>query len=226
MLRSRPLTVTTWVAFVMGVMVIAACSSPQTSPSALQGTGAIKTEVRSISDFTNVEIRHGMRLELAIGSPAKVELIAQENLLPICTTTVADGTLTVDATRDYSSADGITVKVTTPALSELVLVGGASGSATGVTATALTIRTDSGAILALSGTADSLELTAKGGGRLDFGAFTARDATVDLAGGLKVTLGVSRSVKGSATGGVALILRGSPSSVDVSTTGGAVVTQE
>lgn len=206
-------------------LVLSGCSSEPVSPSAVHGIGAIRTEVRSVADFTRLEVRAGIKLELAIGTPAKVELTAQENLLPISTTNVADGMLTVDASRPYSSTDGITVKVTMPALTELALLGGASGSAVGVTETALRIRTDSGAILALSGTADSLDLTAKGGGRLDLAAFTAKDATVDLAGGVKVTLGVSGSVKGSAVGGVALVLHGHPASVDVSTTGGAVVTQ-
>jgi hypothetical protein len=132
----------------------------------------------------------------------------------------------VDASRPYSSTDGITVKVTMPAVTELAMLGGASGSAVGLNESALRVRTDGGAILAVSGTAESLDLTAKGGGRLDFAAFTAKDATVDLAGGVKVTLGVSGSVKGSAVGGVALVLRGDPTSVDVSTTGGAVVTKE
>ena len=207
-------------------LVLTGCSPQSVSPSAVQGSGAIRTEVRSVPDFTRLEVRAGIKLELAIGAPAKVELTAQENLLPISTTNVADGMLTVDASRPYSSTDGITVKVTMPAVTELAMLGGASGSAVGLNETALRIRTDSGAILAVSGTAESLDLTATGGGRLDFAAFTAKDATVDLAGGVKVTLGVSGSVKGSAVGGVALVLRGDPASVDVSTTGGAVVTQE
>ena len=206
-------------------LMLTGCSSQPVSPSALQGSGAIRTEVRSVPDFTRLEVRAGIKLELAIGTPATVELTAQDNLLPISTTSVADGMLTVDASRSYSSTDGITVKVTMPALTELAMLGGASGSAVGVNEIALRIRTDSGAILALSGAADSLDLTAKGGGRLDFAAFTAKDATVDLAGGVKVTLGVSGSVKGSAVGGVALVLHGHPASVDVRTTGGAVVTQ-
>lgn len=223
--RLMPAAVAVGAMFAIGAIGLVGCSS-EPSPSLLQGAGATRTEVRSVSDFTKVEVRHGIRLELIFGSPAKVELSAQENLLPIGTTAVADGTLTVDASRDYSTSAGMTVKVTTPALSELVLVGTADSSATGVSVGSLRIRTDSGAILNLSGTADSLDLSAKGGGRLDLGQFTAKTATVDLAGGVKVTLGVSGSVKGTAVGGVVLALRGHPTSVDISTTGGATVTQE
>lgn len=215
----------TGVLIAAGVAALTGCSSAS-SQSPLAGAGPTKTEVRAVNAFTKLEVRHGIKLELSIGTPARVELTAQENLLPITTTAVADGTLTVDTARDYSSPDGITVKVTTPAVGQLAFVGGANGSVTGLTASTLTIRTDGVGIVAMSGTADSLALTAKGGGQLDLGEFTATDATVDLAGGVKVTLGVTRSVKGSAVGGVALILRGHPTSVEVSTTGGAAVTQE
>jgi hypothetical protein len=212
-------------ALAMTTLLVAGCSSQPVSPSILQGSGASRTEVRSVPYFSRLEVRAGIKLELAIGSPAKVELTAQENLLPLATTNVADGMLVVDASRPYSSTDGITLKITMPSVTELAMLGGASGAAVGINGTALRVRTDSGAILAVSGAADSLDLTAKGGGRLDLAAFTAKDATVDLAGGVKVTLGVSRSVKGSAIGGVALVLYGHPTTIDVSTTGGAVVSQ-
>jgi hypothetical protein len=209
----------------IGAIALTACSS-QGTPSVLQGTGPLRSETRSVPAFTSIDVRHGIKLDLRIGSPAKVELEAAENLLPIARTDVSAGTLVVDATRDYSSPDGISVKVTTPSLTALALSGGAVGSATGVDVTGLAVRTDGGAVLTLTGRAESLDLSAKGGGRLDLRDFSAKAATVDLAGGVAVTIAVSDSVKGRAVGSAALVVRGHPSRIDVSTTGGAVVTQE
>ena len=208
-----------------GLALLAGCSSTAPSSTPLQGAGSVKTETRAVPEFAVVEVRHGVKLELTVGAAAKVELVAQENLLPVATTTVADGRLTVDTSRDYASADGITVRITAPTLEELVLAGGASGRAAGIQATDFRVRTDGIATLALSGTAESLTLNAKGGGQLDFADLTTTGASVDLAGGVKVTLTATQSVTGSAVGGVVLTVMGNPPTVDVSTTGGAVVTK-
>lgn len=208
----------------IGLIVVAACASAPAGT--LQGAGPLKTEVRPVADFTGVEARHGMKLNLVIGTPPKVELTAQENLLSISTTNVANGTLIIDTTRNWSSLDGITVKVTMPTIAALGLVGGATGLANALTATDLSIHTEGGAVLEMSGSVESLDVTSNGGGVLKLGALATRNATVDLEGGVVATLDVTGTVSGSASGGVLLVVRGHPSSVDVSTTGGAVVTQE
>src|SRR5215213_4377219 len=155
-------------------------------PGALQGSGAVKSEVRTVTDFTKVEVRHGIKLELTIGTPATVELTAQENLLPITTTTVTNGTLVVDATQNYTASSAITVKVTVSTLTEIALNGGSAGNATGIVAGTLTLNASGGAALTASGTADALTIDASGGGVLDLSALAAKTAAVELTGGAVV----------------------------------------
>ena len=116
-----------------------------------------------------------MRLELTLGSPTRVDVTAQENLLGISTTTVSGGMLTVDTTRNYISKDGITVTVTMPTLAELRLAGGAVGHGTAIDVDTLAVRTDGGAFLNMAGSVSTLSVHAAGGGVIDFSAFTARD---------------------------------------------------
>jgi hypothetical protein len=213
-------------ALVACAALISACSSTGASPSPLAGSGPVKTEVRPVGEFTFLEIRHGIKLELAIGTPASVEVAAPENLLPITLTSVATSRLTVDASRDYVSSDGITVRITVPALSELVLSGGASGAVSGLVATEFRLRTEGTGEIRISGSAKRVAVFTRGGGVIDLGELAAEEASVDLAGGAKVTLRASRSVTGTAVGGVALMVKGNPATLTVEATGGAAVLRQ
>jgi Putative auto-transporter adhesin, head GIN domain len=210
----------------VGVVVSWGCGAGRDSSDALPGAGAVTSETRPVPQFTEIEVRGGIKLELTIGTPGTVEVTAQQNLLAITTTNVSDRRLTVDTDRSFSSTSGITVKVTTAEITALVLVGGATGSAEQIVAGALNVRAEAGATLTMSGRAESLDLTATGGAMLKLGDFTATNATITLAGGAQATVGVTQAVKGSATGGAVLTVRGHPPVLDVNATAGAVVTNQ
>jgi hypothetical protein len=190
----------------------------------LAGSGDVRTEVRTVGDFTRVEARNGIQLEVTIGTPVRVEVSAQENLLPITSTTVANGRLTVETTQSYVGSRAIVVRITMPALDELSVSGGVAANASGLAASALLIDASGGAVITANGSADTLTLNASGGAVLNMGSLSARTATVSLSGGVTGAILVTESVSGSASGGVIVAIQGHPASVNVSTSGGAIVT--
>jgi hypothetical protein len=187
------------------------------------GSGEVTSEVRKVSDFSEVEAHGGIRLELVNGATHSVVVTAQPNLLPITTTTVSGSRLTVDTTSGYTTTQGITVKVTTPSLSAIALSGGAIATGDGVTAASLSVDTSGGARLTLSGTADALDVKASGGAILELGSLRVKTATVDVSGGVVATLNASSSLTGNASGGVVIHLATRPGTVNVETSGGAAV---
>ena len=62
-----------------------------------------------------------------------------------------------------------------------------------------------------------------GGGEGDVAALTAREVEVTESGGAHVTVNASGAVRGSASGGADITILGDPSTIDVSTSGGADV---
>src|SRR6185436_1833656 len=72
---------------VVAVVVLAGCSYITTDGSTLRGSGPITTDVRSLGDFSRIDVGGGMRLAVAIGSPASVTVTAEKNLVPITRTT-------------------------------------------------------------------------------------------------------------------------------------------
>ena len=209
------------------IVFLAACQFVTSQPTTVvQGAGAVRTETRFVEPFTKLEIRRGIALRLTLGPPQRVDVTARESLVPITTTIVRDGHLIVDATHDFACGEGITVTVTIPEITELALVGGSTGRVDGVDAAVLAVRADGGAELTMTGTAEWLALTSSGGCAIDLFGFVARNATVELEGGVVVRVAVSDSISGSARGGAVLIVCGDPDTVDVRTAGGSRIVRQ
>jgi hypothetical protein len=173
--------------------------------------------------FTELEVGGGIGVDIVRGSATGVVVTAQPNLLPLTTTTVEGDRLTVVTTKGYTTVHGISVKVTTSELTAIELHGGASASGDDVVAQSLALNLSGGARLDLSGEAKDLDVEASGGAVLQIGGLTVTTARVDLAGGVVATMSVSSSLTGTASGGVVVNLDERPETVDVETSGGAVV---
>ncbi len=131
--------------------------------------------------------------------------------------------LTIATTQGYTTVHGISVKVTTSELTAIGLHGGASASGDGFRAQSLALNLSGGAHLDLSGEAKDLEVEASGGAVLQIGGLKLTTARVDLSGGVVATMSVSSALTGKASGGVVINLDQRPPTVDVQTSGGAVV---
>lgn len=205
------------------VVALGGCVAGGSLPGLVVGSGPARVEQRSVSAFTSVEVSHGIRLELVQGTPTAVSVKAQPNILPLISTKVSGETLEIDATHGFSTSDGVLVSVTAPSVQAVSLSGGAHGSASKIDVPRFEVNASGGAVLTAAGRSDVLDLSASGGVIVECGNLATTDATVELSGGVKAKVWATQSVKGSASGGVALTLRGDPGVVEVTTSGGSAV---
>jgi putative autotransporter adhesin-like protein len=205
--------------------LVAGCQLLQAAGVMVVGEGPIVTQTREVTDFSQVEFNGGVKYELTLGQQASLTLTAQQNLLDITTSTVTNGKLTVTTTRPYTGDQGITVSVTAPSLTSIVVNGGVSGDVQAISATAFAIDANGGATLTVFGTCTALTFNGNGGSHVDATNLAATNATVSINGGASATLNVTGSVTGTANGGASLTLVGHPTSVSVNTGGGASVHQ-
>lgn len=206
-----------------GLVAFAAACSGDLPGNVVIGSGEPTTEVRQVADFVEVEASGGVALEVSTGAAVGVSVTAQPNLLPLTTTTVDGSRLTVATTRGFTTTRGITVAVTAPRLTVIALSGGSSATGDLSDAESLSLDLSGGARVTLIGTVDDLEVAGDGGAVIELGGLRANTARVDLSGGVVATLAVSSSVTGTASGGVVINLEQRPGTVDVETSGGAVV---
>src|SRR5690348_8205353 len=76
------------------------------------GNGPVATDVRTPGEFTRVDVRNGIQLQVAFGAPTGVRIDAPQNLLAITRTTLSGDRLVVDTTANYTTPTPIRVVVT------------------------------------------------------------------------------------------------------------------
>jgi hypothetical protein len=193
--------------------------------STVTGSGPVVTENRTAGSFDKVESRNGINLVISIGSTPTVTVSAQQNIVPLVSTTIADGKLTASVNGSVISSSPITVTVVTPALTALALHDGTSATVTGIAADTLTLEAYNGAHANLSGTATNLTINADNGTLLQLGGLVATSATIDVANGVTGQLHATGTVTGSASDGVLLSVTGG-AAVNVNTSNGAIITSQ
>ena len=194
-------------------------------PGGVSGSGPTKTEVRNVAPFTRADVGNGISLALHIGGAQTVEVLAQENILALITTTVEGGVLTIRSAESFTTSTGVTVTVSVPELDALSVEGGSQARVDGITGDQLSFDVSGGAGLVATGRVKEITLTSHGGARADLVALTAETMSVNLSGGATAALNVSDEVTGVASGGaVATVVGGA--TVTVETSGGARVTND
>jgi len=135
----------------------------------VEGTGEPTTQERELESFKGITIQGSMDVVIQQGPTQSVKVVAQENLLPLITTTVADNRLTIGSKECYTTNKGVRFYVTVPDIQALRIEG--SGSFMGE-------RTITGESLVL-------EISGSGDIRLDVGVGNLRTA-IDGSGDVQL----------------------------------------
>ena len=212
----------------------------------LRGSGHSIKEAREVAAFDAVEVASGIHAQVSIG-PRKVEVEADDNVVPLVETRVEDGRLLIrfkPHTNVWGDAD-VNVVVQAPSIRGLEASGGSrihaklaraetldvqvSGGgevkAEDVDVSTLDAAGSGGATLELIGKTDKLKLEMSGGTRLKGARLSARSVRIDGSGGCTARFQASELVKGELSGGCDVHVQGKGSS-RVSTSGGSSVDWE
>lgn len=188
----------------------------------VQGQGPVTSETREVGAFSRIEATSGIRVEVRIGPSEAVKVTAQENLLPVIATDLRGDTLGIEARKDFTTIEPVTVTVVVPALDGITLSGGSQAVIDGLDTESLELRIRGGAQVTAAGSVGSLALDADGGATASLKDLSVRVATVSLESGASTTLTASDEVSGTAAGGARLTVLGG-ADVSVEESGGAVV---
>ena len=201
------------------------CVTVPGSGAAVTGSGPVVTEDRQVESFDKVESRNGLQIVITIGETQSVKVSAQQNIVPLISTTVSDGKLTATLTGSVIGATPMRVEIVIPSVTALTLRDGTSVTVTGIDEDTFTLDADNGANANLSGTTASLVLSANNGALLQLSNLVATDATVTLSNGVTGQIHVTGTASGTASDGVLLSIVGGGAN-GISTSGGAIITSQ
>lgn len=195
------------------------------SSSGTEGSGVPATQTRDVSAFHSVELAGGNNVVIHVGEKQSVVVKADDNLISRVTTKVESGKLVIGNTPGGLTAKSpMSVDVTVPTLSELMLVGGGNIVVSGIKAESLTLTLAGGGNITGSGSARSLAVTLSGSGNVWLTQLPANNVHAVLSGAGAIYVTATKSLEASVPGSGTIIYAGNPQDVTKSVSGsGAII---
>jgi hypothetical protein len=217
-----------WPMTLATALLAVAASAAALSPA----TAWAGTEARNVAEFDAVALEGSFELKISQGSPASVQVTADDKLLPLIETVVDKGRLVVrwkkgSRTWGYSGSDTIQVAVVAPTLKAVATAGSGDIQMQAFTTPALKLAIAGSGNAVLSAlTTEELSVGVSGSGDVK-GAGKATKLTVSIAGSGDVKLLDMRSeeTKVSIAGsGSAAVNAGKTLAVSIAGSGDVVYT--
>jgi len=206
----------------------------------VKGNGNVTEEVRKVGEFDRIKVTRGMNVYITQGSPAKVVVIADNNLHEIIETEVEGGVLKVSANENIRWAREKKVMVTIDKLygvetssgsnawsqsqimSENLELKATAGSNLTLEVNAKILKADcsSGANIILSGLAKEAELETFSGANLKGQELKAENCSMRASSGGNVASTVSGRLEAKASSGGNIVYYGEPTSTEINTSSG------
>jgi hypothetical protein len=221
-----------------GAILLAGCTS--LPPACIDGSGQVVTEDRTVTEFQSISLSMPAVVTVRDGGPPALQVTADDNVLPLISTGVRSGDLSLAYTRPCvrpTRAVQITARADT--INELSILGTgdirtdgvitgsdlkSSITGTGNMDLAAEVShlessiTGTGTVI-LTGTADDLVISIPGAGTVDASKLAARKVTVEILGSGNALVDVSESLSVKIMGSGSVVYTGNPGSIEQSITG-------
>ena len=118
------------IVFLIAALVLSACNVTLDLPNVVRGSGKLATESRTISGFTRIVVNGSGDAQITLGDSESLSIEAEDNILPLITSDVVNGTLTLGFKNNtsVSTTRPIRFTITVKSLNSIELNG--SGNST------------------------------------------------------------------------------------------------
>ena len=161
--------------------------------NSIKGSGNIKTESRSVSDFTGVEVSGSAKLVVEQGEREDLTISADDNLLQYLTADVEGSTLKL-GTKGFTLIQPTAPITYTLQVKQLKTIG-ASGSvivdAKGIRTDSLTVAVSGTGDISISGEAEAQKIAVSGTADYKAESFKTKDTSISISGSGKAVVAVS-----------------------------------
>ncbi len=176
------------------------------------GSGVVKSETRSVSGFSKIAFSGVGELAIAQTGTESLTLSAEDNLLPLLTSTVSGDTLSLGVKQGNTiiPTKPIIFTLTVKRLSDVTLSGAGSINAVNITTSALNVTISGAGQMTISGNAPSQTALVSGVGSYNAKAFQtdATHVTISVTG--SATVSASKTLNATVSGAGTVTYYGSP----------------
>jgi hypothetical protein len=211
---------------IIATLLMSACSYNPFTTNRVEGSGITATETRSVSGFDSVELKGSADVNITLGSSESVVVTADNNILPLVTTSVLGSRLVIDLKfgTTITTSSPIQVTITMKSLNAVTLSGSGDIHVSGLNSDTFTANLTGSGNITGAGSANTVNVSLSGSGNVYCDKVTAKNATATLRGSGNITVYASESLNASIPGSGSIRYSGNPSRVDQKVTGSGIIT--
>jgi uncharacterized protein YabE (DUF348 family) len=202
-----------------GKIVIDGQAYGENNANILKGNGVMGRDKRAVDDFHSIKVLGSVNVNYRRAKDVQVAVTGDQNLLPIITTKVSNGILTIDSTKNYQTQLPLTVELSSPKLSDVSLDGSGDMSLQGLNDKALNLNISGSSNVTADGTVERLVIRIGGSGDVNAKSLESEQADVSITGSGDISVTAKDSLKASIVGSGDITYFGHPKKVDPSVLG-------
>jgi len=204
---------------IIGIAVAVALAGCGLAGADVRGSGKPTQVRRDVGAFTAITLGAAMDLEVEVGKATSVEVIGDDNIVPLVRTRLRGDRLVIDSRGSYQTKNRLLVRVTTPALTALVANGSGDCAVRGARGAELSLELNGSGTIEVAGAVERLRFGPAGPGTVEAFGLRATSARAELAGSGNIDLTASRALDAQLTGSGNIRYGGAPTQVQRQVTG-------
>ncbi|MBU1677456.1 MAG: DUF2807 domain-containing protein [Bacteroidetes bacterium] len=176
----------------------------------VRGSGDLKTEKRSISDFSELSISGAFIVKIQVGGEPKLEITTDDNILPYIITKVKGNTLIIDSRKSLNPKNRIKVTVSTPYLESVESSGANTIFVRGIDSERFNVDISGASRLELEGKTNKMTVDLSGASSLAAFKLAADKVIVDLSGASSAEIYAKEELNADLSGASSVEFKGNP----------------
>jgi hypothetical protein len=174
------------------------------------GSGKVVTKTREVPAFEEIHTGGAFHLEATVGKKAKLELVGDDNLLPLVQTTVKGARLTIRTTKNVRPSRALTVKIVAPTIRAISASGASKITARGIDSDRFLLTISGAGKASLEGKTRKLVVDISGAGKVSAASLPAEEVQVRSSGAAEAEVRAARTLDVRISGAGKVIYHGKP----------------
>lgn len=189
----------------------------------ISGSGNVLTEQRNVGEFKSVDVSGAFKVEITAQKDFSVEVEADDNILPLVKTEVADGVLKIEREGNSWKSGTVTIRISAPNIENLEVSGASKVSMTDLNNDFLNLDVSGASKINLGGKTNRLKMDLSGASKIDAENLTAENVSVKASGASKINVFASDELNADLSGATKLNYSGDPQNVVEKTSGASSI---
>jgi hypothetical protein len=180
------------------------------SHSGVKGSGKREVQKREIGPFTTIRTEGAFNIDVVCQKDLSLEVEGDDNILPLVTAEVSNGTLYLKNNQSYSTSQPVTFRITAPNLEGLAVTGAGKIAIKGMNNEKFEIDSDGAPTIDVAGSTKLIDIDANGAGKIDAHNLEAARGVIESKGVCRVEVDIAEHLDVTVSGPSSVTYQGNP----------------